>query len=285
MKFSGSRLLTAGLTICLSLALLNLAAPSLSARIGESQPQIEERLFADGTAQRLQPADVAALTASLRNEAISAAASGSAGTGRRGFGRNPGLTRSFYPGARLENQGFDISIVDKLLWQAIGQTQPAPDSNGSIKRPPDFPEYIYFKTDDGTPAAKKLALTSNLTGWELRVYMYKQYSGLEIYHRVGVPLSNAQVEAILSVNQGTSYWTRSTGQADAVVLEGDMGNASFLGYDFQRADGQVRAKRVDNDLVLFGTVLDDKLLEIKAALAKAGDGKDSNASAASVHGF
>lgn len=249
----------------------------LSARIGERQGQVEDRMLADGTAQRMQPQDLVALNESLRASAN--AANGSGGTGRRGGrGGNPAGPRNGGSGG-----GFDITSIDAMLWQSLGQTLPEPDSNGQRKRPPEFPEYVYFKTDDGTNAGKKLQ-ADNITGWELRIYLYKQLSGLEVYHRIGAQLSDPEVTAILSANRGNTSWLRSGAQASAVALPGDdTGGASYIGFEYERADGQVRALRVGNDLVIFSTELDKNLIKVRDAVNKAAaDAKSTSATGPSL---
>jgi hypothetical protein len=238
----------------------------LQGRIGERQGQIEDRLLADDSAQRMRNADLVALNEALRATSEPAAGSGS---GRRGRGFGGGGPR-FGGGGGGNGGGFDVTIIDTLLWQSLGQTLPEADENGVRKRPPEFPEYIYFKTDDGTSAAKKLQSTGAITGWELRVYLYKQLSGLEIYHRVGATLSDAEVAAILNANRGNTTWNRGSTQASTVSLSGDSsGSTSFIGYEYERADGQVRAHRVGNDLVLFSTELDKNLIKVRDAVAQA----------------
>ncbi len=241
------------------------ASVQLTGRVGETQQQLEGHLLADGAAQRMSPADAAALH----------------GAGRRGFGRG------FPPATHTSGGGFDIvSSIDSLLWQAIGQSPPAPDSNGVQRQPPDFNEYIYFKTDDGSPVGKKLDDPSSITGWELRVYHYKQLSALEIYHRHGAGLLDPEIEALLGANRGNSSWARKHGDSSrTLLLSDDSGDASFIGYDYERGDGQARALRVDNDLVIFSTDFDKKLLEVKKGLAKTPDGRIPNSALTSTHGF
>ncbi len=251
------------------LAFALLAVP-LAARIGERQGQIEDRLLADGTAQRLQPSEAQDLEAAIRLPPANSTTTSTTtpggrrgGRGGRGFGGG-----GFGPGGQGDNGGgggsFDVAVIDKVLWEAIGQSMPDPDSRGVRKRPPDFPEYIYFKTDDGSKAAPKIQNPAGITGWELKVYLYKQYSGLEVYHRLGTDLTDAEVAAILNANRGDTNWNRGSGTTSA-----DDSNASFIGFQYERADGQVRATRVGNDLVLFSTDLDRSLVKVREAVAKA----------------
>jgi len=260
----------------LSVAAWVALAPCLDARIGERQGQIEDRLLADGTAQRLQASDALTLEA------------GANGAGRgAGRGRGAGYGRGLAPDAGSPRvSGFDISTIDNLLWRAIGQNPPAPDSNGVKKRPPDFPEYIYFKTDDGTPAAKKLQSTDTITGWEMRVYLYKQLSVLEIYRRIGAPLQDSDIASLLSANRGDTAWSHSGTSASGAAPTDNTDSASFIGYEYQRNDGLVRAHQVGNDLVIFSTEFDRKLLEVSAAVSKANAEKGSGpATAPTTHGF
>lgn len=258
----------------------------LAGRVGERQAQIEDRMLADGTAVRMQNSDVAAVAAALR--AASAGTAGTGGTGRRG-GRGGGGPQR---GGADYSGGFDIANIDTLLWQSIGQNLPEPDSNGVRRRPPEFPEYIYFKTDDGSDAAKKIKNPpDNLSGWELHVYLYKQLSGLEVYHRVGAPLTDAEISAILSANRANASWTRN-GQNTTVELPGDdTGGASFIGFEFERTDGLVRAAKVGNDLIIFSTELDKALMKVRDALSRAaaeGKGPTSGGSSSvgnSTRGF
>jgi len=256
----------AGRIICLgALAWAAMSVP-LIGRVGESQQQLEGHLLADGSAQRLSPTDLAALN----------------GGGSR-HSSSHGSTASL----RIGGGGLDIIYgIDDLFWQSAGQSAPAPDSSGVPKRPPDFPEYDYFKTDDGSPAVKKMGNPASATGWELYVYDYKQVSVLEIYHRLGASLEDAEVEALLNVNHGSSTWTRNhVDSSRTALLDSDSTDASFIGYDYERVDGLLRAKRVGNDLVFFSVEFDKKLIEMKKSLSKTATGKIPNSAIVSTRGF
>ncbi len=253
-------------------ATLALVAP-LSARVGETITQIETRLLADGSAVRVQPGDLASLTPARMG----------------GRGRYFGGGGSGAPRQNPESDGFDITTIDRVLWQAIGQTLPDPDANGVRKRPPDFPETLYFKTDDGSSAALRLKNGDLGTGWEMRVYLYKGVSSLEVYHRIGANLTDAEINALLNSNKGNVAWTQNSGQANSGT--GQDASDSFLGYDYERADGALRALHLGNDLVIFSAEMDRTLIKIRDAASKAAvspAGKNTDAAAltsTSVRGF
>jgi len=152
------KLLAAGLLGGVLLAI----GPASFARIGETQPQIEKRLLADNTAIRIMSPVSALSQVDLRRRSMRA---GSGGAGAK------------------NSDGFDITPINALFWFAAGQPVPLPNAAGVIPNPPDFSEYIYFKTDDGSSAKDKLQDPTKATGWELHVFLYKQVSVLEIYRR------------------------------------------------------------------------------------------------------
>jgi hypothetical protein len=242
------------------LAWLLLAAPT-QARLDDTQEMLEARLLSDRTAKRIQLNDVETLAALGDSQ----------------------IPLSLLPGHDLireamqkgQTESFSTDSIDQLLWDASGEAMPAPTPTVPIPRPPDFPEYIYFKTDDGTPAEPKLkSIAGNngqrgyapppaITGWELRVYVYKNVSVMEIYHRVGASLTDDEIAQVLAANQGTATWNHSGMAPSADFSNITSPPSTFIGYEYERSDGQLRATHKGSDLAIFNAGLDRRLVQLK----------------------
>jgi hypothetical protein len=255
-------------------------------RVGEMQPDIENRLLADGTAKRIA-APIEVPSADDENGATGP------GAWHHHYGP-PQNDDENVQAAPTGPKGFDLEVVYGLMEAADGN-QP---TGGAATRPPDLNEHIYFKTDDGSPAAAKLQpILPTITGWEYHIILYKGISVLEIYRRIGVPLADAEVNHLLDVNRNGATWGRDSADGAGTddntdYLAGGGDNTSntpadtYLGYTYQRDDNKLRAIRKGNDLVIFSTGLDKSLAVLKFKLAKLQNSPQSQASAQnSTRGF
>jgi len=243
------------------------------ARIGETQPEIEDRLMSGRTTAKLD--DFSPLVSpNGDNSGNGQGNNGQGNGGGRRYGRNQGGQ-----GGQSSSQGFAFSIIDNLVLEAAGFQPPAPGM------PPaeisEFEHHFYFKTDDGTPAETKLE-QGTVSGWVLMAYFYKGVSVLEIYRRVGPQLQEGEINQLLELSHGNSTWTH----AEVTAATDGQDTGSFLGYQYDRADDQIRGLKVDNDLVLFSAGLDKRLLDlVKKAEKMQTTGKGAETASASVKGF
>ena len=112
--------------------------------------------------------------------------------------------------------------------------------------PSEIKERKYWKS----AVAKQL---SNDSGWRVHVFYLENRSVMEAYQRVGDSLSEFEIQNILKANQGGSGWNKTS-------PESMEGQASAIGYDYQLADGSLRAKVQGNWLMVFTTALDSMIV-------------------------
>jgi hypothetical protein len=115
--------------------------------------------------------------------------------------------------------------------------------------PADTREGIYWKSALSTQL-------SNDNGWKVHVFYAGGRSMLEAYRRVGEPLNEFEVRALLAVNRGASSWKK-------VVSEG--GGVNGIGHDFELEDGSLRAKQKGDWLMIFSSRLDAYVVEQQKA--------------------
>lgn len=105
---------------------------------------------------------------------------------------------------------------------------------------------------------------SNQDGWRVHVYYLKGRSVLELYHRVGAPLNDFEINAILGLVRGGQTWRRIEKKAPgAPKTPAD----TVLGYDFElgaEGEGSLRARRQGDWLIIYHRRLDELLLSRKA---------------------
>ncbi|MCX6938903.1 MAG: hypothetical protein NTU80_13630 [Verrucomicrobia bacterium] len=115
----------------------------------------------------------------------------------------------------------------------------------------DWREQIYWKS------AMKRQL-SNEDGWRIHVYFLRGSSVLECYRRVGNPLNEFEINAILTRFRSNQAWRK--------VARKDGGD-TVLGFEYELGDnGQesLRARRQGDWLIIYHKRLDDLLLARKA---------------------
>lgn len=99
---------------------------------------------------------------------------------------------------------------------------------------------------------------SNDDGWRVHVYYLKGRSVLELYRRVGAPLNEFEINAILGRMRGGQTWRRVAKKENP---------DSILGYEFELGEEgseALRARRQGDWLVIYHKRLDDYLAERKA---------------------
>ena len=123
---------------------------------------------------------------------------------------------------------------------------------------------VYFKTSDGrNPKQSELESRRRLPGWDLHVVYVEGESKIEVYDRSS-SLTEFELNALLARHAEGSYWKKANKrkQSDG----GEDPPPSAFGFNMVRADGEVRAKRIGGDKVLFvETAFDARLAEVKEA--------------------
>lgn len=115
----------------------------------------------------------------------------------------------------------------------------------------DWREQVFWKT----ALHRQL---SNEDGWRVHVYYLKGRSVLELYRRVGSPLNDFEINAILSRMRGAQTWHR---------VEKKDNKDTVLGYDSELGEAgaeALRARRQGDWLIIYHKRLDDYLAERKA---------------------
>jgi hypothetical protein len=118
---------------------------------------------------------------------------------------------------------------------------------------------IYFKTDDGrTPKSSEIDVKRQSAGWNLHVVYVRGKSAIEVYKR-SQSISEFEMNELLARQAGGAYWMRKE-----KPKEGDEIAPSAFGYDMERSDGAVRAKRLGGDaFMIFDTLADVGLANLK----------------------
>ena len=103
---------------------------------------------------------------------------------------------------------------------------------------------VYFKTPDGRkPASSELEKKRMGDGWDLHVVYVNGKSVLEVYKR-SRRISEHELNYLLSQQAQGSFWKR--------VEKGETTEAvSAFGFGMVREDGNVRAKKMGGDSILF----------------------------------
>lgn len=103
---------------------------------------------------------------------------------------------------------------------------------------------IYFKTSDGRrPTSSELEEKRLSSGWDLHVVYVSGKSVLEVYKR-SHGLSEYEFNQLMAIHARGSFWKRVTKEEKADMV-------SAFGFDMVRDDGQVRAKKIGGDAVMF----------------------------------
>ena len=118
-----------------------------------------------------------------------------------------------------------------------------------------FPEKadlrIYYKTIDGRkPLSKDVKASGMLEGWNLHILFVQGKSVIELYKRSD-RITEFEFIHLLNLQSGNSFWEKKS--------ENDLepGQFSAFGFDFQRNDQVLRAKKMGtNTVMIFSTSFD-----------------------------
>ena len=118
-----------------------------------------------------------------------------------------------------------------------------------------FPEKadlrIYYKTIDGRkPLSKDVKASGMLEGWNLHILFVRGKSVIELYKRSD-RITEFEFIQLLNLQSGNSFWEKKS--------ENDLepGQFSTFGFDFQRNDQVLRAKKMGtNTVMIFSTSFD-----------------------------
>ena len=118
-----------------------------------------------------------------------------------------------------------------------------------------FPEKadlrIYYKTIDGRkPLSKDVRASGMLEGWNLHILFVQGKSVIELYKRSD-RITEFEFIQLLNLQSGNSFWEKKS--------ENDLepGQFSTFGFDFQRNDQVLRAKKMGtNTVMIFSTSFD-----------------------------
>ena len=118
-----------------------------------------------------------------------------------------------------------------------------------------FPEKadlrIYYKTIDGKkPLSKDVRASGMLEGWNLHILFVQGKSVIELYKRSD-RITEFEFIQLLNLQSGNSFWEKKS--------ENDLepGQFSTFGFDFQRNDQVLRAKKMGtNTVMIFSTSFD-----------------------------
>lgn len=116
---------------------------------------------------------------------------------------------------------------------------------------------VYFKTADGRkPASSELEEKKMGNGWDLHVVYVNGKSVLEVYKR-SQAMSEHELNYLLTQQAQGSFWKR--------VSEVEMAEAvSAFNFEMMREDGDVRAKKLGGDSILFvDTNVDESLARFR----------------------
>lgn len=118
-----------------------------------------------------------------------------------------------------------------------------------------FPEKadlrIYYKTIDGRkPLSKDVKASGMLEGWNLHILFVQGKSVIELYKRSD-RITEFELIHLLNLQSGNSFWEKKS--------ENDLepGQFSTFGFELQRNDQLLRAKKIgSNAVMIFSTGFD-----------------------------
>jgi hypothetical protein len=103
---------------------------------------------------------------------------------------------------------------------------------------------LYFKTADGRrPTSSELEEKRVAAGWDVHVVYVGGKSVIEVYKR-SQGMSEHEFNYLMALHAEGSFWKRPTKEEQAELV-------SAFGADMIRDDGQVRAKKLGGDAVMF----------------------------------
>ena len=103
---------------------------------------------------------------------------------------------------------------------------------------------IYYKTVDGRkPLSKDIKTSSMLEGWNLHVLYVQGQSVMEVYRRSEI-ITEFEFIHLLNLQSGSSFWEKKSDK------ELDENEFSTFGFDLQRNDKLLRAKKIGSNAVM-----------------------------------
>ena len=110
---------------------------------------------------------------------------------------------------------------------------------------------IYYKTINGRkPLSKDIKISSMLEGWNLHVLYSQGKSVMEVYKR-SEKITEFELIHLLNLQSGNSFWEKKT---EKELVAGEL---STFGFDLQRNDKVLRAKKLGyNAVMIFSTTFD-----------------------------
>ena len=132
---------------------------------------------------------------------------------------------------------------------------------------------IYYKTIDGRkPLSKDIKSSAMLEGWNLHVLYSQGKSVIEVYKR-SETMTEFEFIHLLNLQSGNSFWEKET---EKELNEGEF---STFGFDLQRNDKALRAKKLGGNAVMIFSTSFDHLMK------KSIRDNEMKISPASVDGF
>ena len=114
---------------------------------------------------------------------------------------------------------------------------------------------IYYKTIDGRkPLSKDIKTSAMLEGWNLHVLFAQGKSVLEVYKR-SEKITEFEFIHLLNLQSGNSFWEKKT---DKELNDGEY---STFGFDMQRNDKALRAKKLGSNTVMIFSAGFDHLMK------------------------
>gem|GEM_PF-3345383 len=228
-------------------------SPALYARVGEPQQALESRLLSSSSAARIPDQDLApksGRTTPLENEFTE-----EIGSVQRPDGGSvvspikiaelmpPGVSADFAFYLKTDTgRPTGINVTSLRNW--------VPNTRRAVVTNKDRADQKDADKNKGKPNVTTDDAVDDLrmrfTGWELMVLYANKVSALEVYRRINSYITPAELEGILALNGGAGAW-KKTPKENRVD--------SLLPYDYETADGKLRARAVLNGTNLTSVVV------------------------------
>ena len=113
---------------------------------------------------------------------------------------------------------------------------------------------IYYKTIDGRkPLSKDIKPSAMLEGWNLHILFIQGKSAIEVYKR-SEKITEFELIHLLNLQSGNSFWEKKSHN------DLETGKLSTFGFELERNDKILRAKKIgSNGVMIFSTIVDHQL--------------------------
>jgi hypothetical protein len=142
--------------------------------------------------------------------------------------------------------------------------------------PESVEQEVYYKLAENGQATTADLETAFPDGWMVHVVYLNGQSVFEAYRRNGPGITRYEEEGILMVNKDGSHWQR--------VNPKDVPNTA-IGCSLERADGEVRAIRKGNFLIVYRTEFDEAVKKLQDEARAETDAEAQENAPASLQGF